>query len=72
MILSIGCQSIRPEPKAIPNEDDVHASSNSWCSFPSWRSSTDTTGPGPSARRTAAGPADAYAALTGAGSFAAA
>ena len=63
---------IRPEPKPIPNEEDVHASSNSWCSVPSRRSPTDSAGSGPSTCRTASGPADAYAALTDAGSFAAA
>jgi hypothetical protein len=63
---------IRPEAKPIPNEEDVHASSNSRCSFPSRRSPTDSAGSGPSTCRTASGPADAYAALTDAGSFAAA
>jgi hypothetical protein len=63
---------IRPKPNPIPNEEDVDASSNSWCSVPSRRSPTDSAGSGPSTCRTASGPADAYAALTDAGSFAAA
>jgi hypothetical protein len=63
---------IRPESKPIPNEKDVHASSNSWRSFPSRRSPTDSARSGPSTCRTASGSADAYATLTGAGSYTAA
>jgi hypothetical protein len=63
---------IRPEPKPISNEEDVHAPSNSWRSFPSRRPPTDSAGAGPSTCRTASRPADAYAALTGAGSYTAA
>ena len=63
---------IRPKPNPIPNEEDVHASSNSWCSVPSRRSPTDSAGAGPSTCGTASGSSDAYAALTGAGPFAAA
>jgi hypothetical protein len=56
--------SVHPEPTAIPNQDDVHASSNSRCSFPPRRPSTNPSGTRASACRTAAGPSHAYASVT--------